>query len=227
MKRFLLACLGMLFLGAAGLLILHQLVDFPSATQAQPIGGPPVAGAPGAPGAPGPVGGGQRFAVEPGLFKDVIPPLLEALADTDGGVRQLAAATLVKIGPDAVPPLVEALKAKDRDTRANAAYVLGHLSQSARDALPALAKALKDEDKEVRIRAAYAIHSTVSHAEAAAFAAARANEVDAAAGGAAPIPVPIRPLPTGGGLGTGGMLAPVDPGLLMPPIPPTGKPKND
>ena len=79
-------------------------------------------------------------------------PLLEALADPDGGVRQLAAATLVKIGPDAVAPLVEALKSKDRETRANAAYVLGHLGEQAPAALPGLAKTLKDEDKEVRRR---------------------------------------------------------------------------
>ena len=35
MKRFLLACLGMLLLGTAGLLILHQVFDAPPAATAQ------------------------------------------------------------------------------------------------------------------------------------------------------------------------------------------------
>src|SRR5579884_611173 len=140
MKRLLLGCLGMVFLGAAGLLILQQFVQFPSPARAQPSGG---AGAP-APG-PGPAGtagapGGPAAAAEAGQYKQIIPALLDALADPDGNVRLLAASTLIKIGPDAVPPLIEALqKAKDRETRANAAYVLGHFGDSAQEALPALA----------------------------------------------------------------------------------------
>src|SRR5579884_3961734 len=146
MKRFLLACLGMVLLGAAGLLVLHQFVESPSPAQGQPPG--VGAGLPAGPGR----GGDAGAPAEPGQYKEIVPPLLGALADSDGAVRQLAAATLVKIGPDAVAPLTEGLKAKDRDTRGNAAYVLGHLGPAGREALPALAKALKDEDKEVRRR---------------------------------------------------------------------------
>src|SRR5438034_7260716 len=100
MKRLLLACLGMLLLGAAGLIILHQVIDSPSRVRAQPQGGP--TGAP--PGAPPPVAAAQP-ADGAGPYKDLVPALLAALADSDRGVRQLVAATLIKIGPEAVPPL--------------------------------------------------------------------------------------------------------------------------
>ena len=201
MKRFLMACLGMVLLGTAGLLILHQFVEFPPRAGAQAGGGP--AGPPGGLGVPGTPGA----AAVPGEYRDIVPPLLEALADADPGVRQLAAATLMAVGRDAVPPLVDALKSKDRDTRANAAYVLGHLGEAAREALPALAKALKDDDKEVRRRAAYALHSIVSRQQAAAAQAAQAA---AAADGTA------GPMLSVGGLPMPAMQAPLDPGLLLP-----------
>jgi hypothetical protein len=223
MKRFLLACLGMLLLGSAGLLILRQLVDSPSAANAQPPGGPAggIAVGPGAGGAP-------RQAPEPGQYKEVVPPLVEALADADGSVRQSAAATLVKIGQDALQPLTDALKAKDRETRANAAYVLGHLSQTGREALPALAKALKDDDKEVRRRAAYAIHNIVSRSETAAVVVApRADDGGPDAGGGGLAGVALRGVTLAGPPGTGGLLAPMDPGLLLPPPSPPNKPEKE
>lgn len=204
MKRLLLACLGMVLLGTAGLLILHQVVESPSPARAQP----PGAGA-GAPAQAGPAGQ-PRPPAEPGQYKDVVPALLDALADPDGGVRQLAAATLVKIGPDAMPPLTEALKAKDREKRANAAYVLGHLGDAAQEALPALAKALKDEDTEVRRRAAFALHNIV-----------RGNEEEAAGPGGPPRPA-ARAFP-GGGSFVPGMQSPPDPGLLVPETSPAAR----
>jgi hypothetical protein len=216
MKRFLMACLGMVLLGAAGLILLHHLVESPPAALAQPG---PAAGGGGAPVGPGPAQPGEAVpAAEPGQYKEIVPPLLEALADADGTVRELAAATLVKIGPDAVPPLTEALKAKDRETRANAAYVLGHLGQAARDALPALAKALKDDDKEVRRRVAYAMHSIVSGSTTmVGFAAAPPDEPGA---GGKPGPGMVLRAPPGGPGGgmpvSGALSAPVDPGLLVP-----------
>jgi hypothetical protein len=215
MKRFLTAGLGMVLLGAAGLLILHQAVEFPPRAGAQAGGGaaaPPGGIVPAVPGG----------AVEAGQYRDIVPPLLDGLADADGGVRQLAAATLVATGRDAVAPLIEALKSKDRDTRANAAYVLGHLGEAAREALPALAKALKDEDKEVRRRAAYALHSIVSRHQAAALSTAAAESPE---GAASPIvAMPLQPMQT-----------PLDPGLLLPaakaqepiPGPRTEKEKKD
>jgi hypothetical protein len=222
MKRFLLACLGMVLLGAAGLILLHEVVDSPPRVQAQAGGGPggvppPAVGGqpPGAAGQPGD---------SPGQYKEIVPALLGALADADGSVRQLAAATLVKVGPDAVPPLVEALKAKDRDTRANAAYVLGHLGELAREALPALAKTLKDEDKDVRRRAAYAIHNIVSRSESAAAGGAGPAGAPGDLGSGDPplLAVPMR------GAGAGplgpGMLGASDPGLLLPAESPAAKP---
>ena len=86
------------------------------AVRAQPDGGPQG-------GPPGVLGDARPPGVV-GQYKDIVPALLDALADADAGVRQLAASSLVKIGSDAVGPLAEALKTKDRETRANAAYVL-------------------------------------------------------------------------------------------------------
>ncbi len=211
MKRFLLACLGMVLLGVAGLLIVHHLIESPPAAMAQPPAGPG--------GAPGPmVQPGEAVpAVEPGQYKEIVPPLLDALTDADGTVRELAAATLVKIGPDAVAPLTEALKAKDRERRANAAYVLAQLGPSARDALPALAKALKDEDKDVRRRAAYAMHSIVSRSATAAFTGMPLDEMGAGGGAKAPGPMILRAPPGGGVPLTGPGATPIDPGLLVPP----------
>jgi hypothetical protein len=203
-KRLLLTCLGMLLLGSAGMLILHGTVDSPSRARAQQDDDrPPPARA------PQPPAGSVHY-------KDLIPSLLAALTDSDAVVRQLAAATLVKIGPEAVGPLTQALSAKDPETRANAAYVLGHIGEHAADALPALAKSLKDEDKDVRRRAVYAIHHIVTRGEAVAasgYAGGRAM-------GPGPVTMPIitgTPVPTA--MGTG----PWDPGLLVPATVPPAK----
>jgi hypothetical protein len=217
MKRFLTACLGMVLLGTAGLLILHQVVEFPPRAVAQKVAVPAggsveLAPAPGRP-------------AEPGQYGAVIPALLDALADPDGGVRQLAAATLVTVGPDAVPPLLDALKSKDRDTRANAAYVLGHLGEPARGALPPLAKALKDDDKEVRRRAAYALHSLVSQHQAAVAMTASAPDA-VVAGEGAPAALAARPM-IGAGPIVPGMQTPLDPGLLLPALIPQTSPEKE
>jgi hypothetical protein len=207
MKRLLLAGLGMLLLGTAGLLILHQTVDTPPPARAQPPGVVPAFQAD-----PAAFAEEGRRPFVAGRYKDLVPALRDALADPEGGVRQLAAATLARIGPDAVTPLVEALRAKDKETRANAAYVLGHMGEPAQEALPALAKALKDEDKDVRRRAAYAIHLVVTRVGSSAVPEGQA----AGAPGAA-----VPPGGTGLGLAGGppampGMGALLDPGLLLP-----------
>jgi hypothetical protein len=212
----------MVLLGTAGLLILHQLVELSPVAKAQPT----VAAAGGGRGSPSSPSGETQPPAAPGQYKDVIAPLLDALADSDGSVRQLAAATLVRIGPDAVPPLIEALNAKDRETRANAAYVLGHLARSARTALPALARALKDDDKEVRRRAAYAIHNIVGQREAAAaLAAASPDDPDAEGGSGSPrlaVKTPSMMSPyMMSGQGT------LDPGLLVPAANLTVKPEKE
>ena len=206
MRRFLLACLGMLLLGTAGLIILHQVFDSPTPIQAEPIGGP------------GPMPGSARPTAEPGQYKELVPPLLGALTDADGGVRQLAAASLVRIGADAVPPLTQALTAKDKETRANAAYVLGLLGDQAHEALKPLAAALKDEDKEVRRRAAYAIHQIIMRSADAGSS----NGLGGAPGAGGP-PMHVAPM-AGVGPSMGATVAPWDPGLLVPPITVQGKP---
>jgi hypothetical protein len=207
-KRLLLMCLGMVLLGAAGLLIVHQTVDSPPKVNAQAtnVAGPAGFGQPTGLGQPG----------TPGQYKNLVPPLLEALADADDGVRQLAAATLVKIGVDAVPPLVEALKSKDRDTRANAAYVLGHLGDQGPEALQALSKTLKDPDKEVRRRVAFAIHHLVARGESGGLGASAPDVFSGSGGGA---PMGLAPGGPGGGPSMPGAFAPLDPGLLLPPPP--------
>jgi len=213
-KRFLLACLGMALLGSAGLIILHYVVDSPSAVKAQPGGG--------APGFPsGGLPGSARQPVGIGQYKELVPALLDALADTDGGVRQLAAATLVKIGTDAVPPLVEALKSKDREKRANAAYVLGQLGEQAQEALPALARTLKDEDKEVRRRAAYALHNIVSRNDTSGASADGPQGL-----GGLSVAAPDLAAPGGHHMFLPATSTPWDPGLLVPSAVPTVKPEK-
>jgi hypothetical protein len=132
----------------------------------------------------------------------------------------------VKIGPDAVPPLIEALKAKDRETRANAAYVLGHQTPPPREALPALARALKDEDKEVRRRVAYALHSIVTRSEAAS-AASSPEGFPAPAGLEGPPDGPPMKVMAVPGSAMPRMPAPMDPGLLLPESSPPAKPGKD
>lgn len=210
-KRFLLTCLGMLLLGVAGLLLLHGTFEAPPAARAQqdedPLAIPPP---------PQPPAGSAHF-------KDLIPALLDAMTDSEGGVRQLAAATLVRIGPEAVGPLTTALTAKDRETRANAAYVLGHLGDQAEEALPVLAKALKDEDKEVRRRVAYAIHNIVSRSGASA--SSNGGYPDTRSLGWMPVATPVMASPSGGP-SLAGIAGSPDPGLLVPATPPPAKPEK-
>jgi HEAT repeat protein len=81
-----------------------------------------------------------------------VPALIEALDDTDKGVRLIAAYWLGNIGhPTAVPALMEALVDTSRGVRTYAAVALGMIGDPA--AVPALSKALHDSDEEVRLEA--------------------------------------------------------------------------
>src|SRR5262249_23326317 len=111
MYRLLLVSLAVVLLGAGN-----------APQEQQPVAAPPPAGArnPGQPGGfqqpPGGIG-----CAQPGQpFKDVVPPLIEALKDSEQEVRHAAAATLVVIGREAVPSLLDLLKGKDPEARANA-----------------------------------------------------------------------------------------------------------
>ncbi len=153
MRSFLALCVGVALLMIAGTVVGQQ----PQPTrppQLQPT--PPGFG----PGMRGP--GGTDY-------KELIPPLVEALKDPDTEVRQSAAGALAGMGSHAVQPLIDMLKEKEKDKdpelRANLAYVLGMMGGAGQDALPALAKLLKDDNREVRRRAAFAIQSIVRATE--------------------------------------------------------------
>jgi HEAT repeat protein len=82
----------------------------------------------------------------------VIPPLLDALADRDPGVRTIAATYLGIIhqhGEEVVPALVEMLKDEHPEVRTAAATALGSFGAAASPALPALRKAVGDKDENV------------------------------------------------------------------------------
>lgn len=82
--------------------------------------------------------------------------LMEALKDSDKGVRRTALAALVNMhDPRAIDPLTAALKDSDADVRKTAVFGLGEL-HDARAVRP-LASALKDEDAGVRKQAAFAL----------------------------------------------------------------------
>jgi hypothetical protein len=96
-------------------------------------------------------------------YKEIVPPLIDALKDPDTEVRHSAAGALAHVGQPAISALVDILKdsGKDKELRANAAYVLGRMGITGQEAMPTLVKALKDDDRDVRRRAAYAIENIV------------------------------------------------------------------
>jgi hypothetical protein len=109
-------------------------------------------------------GGPGIAAIRGGIdSKELIPPLIDALKDSDTEVRRSAAGALAHLGQPAVAALVDVLKDKDKDKelRANAAYVLGQMGTGGQEAVPTLVKLLKDDDRDVRRRAAYAIQNIV------------------------------------------------------------------
>lgn len=90
----------------------------------------------------------------------VVPLLLHALADTDTGVRTVAATYLGIIGDEAadvVPALIETLEDETVEVRAAAATALGSFEQQGVAALPALRKAAADRDEDVAREAGLAI----------------------------------------------------------------------
>lgn len=162
MRRFLLACLGVVLLGAADIRPSQDSQDPPPKDDGVRLPRP----APGqfAPGQPAPFGGqpGVPFGAPPmAPHKEIVPVMVEALRDADADVRKYAAATLIAIGRDAVPALLDAFKDKDSEVRANAAYVLGQMGPAAQEAVPVLLKAMKDDDTTIRRRVAFALHRLV------------------------------------------------------------------
>ena len=89
-----------------------------------------------------------------------VPALIDALRDTDAGVRKAAANALGKVDPDvklAVPALTDALKDKAPPVRQAAASALGLIGPDAKDAIPILRETQKDSDRAVSRAANMAI----------------------------------------------------------------------
>jgi HEAT repeat protein len=87
---------------------------------------------------------------------EAVPALIDALKDTDAGVREQVAWALGAIGDKrAVDGLMGALGDAAAGVRKQAAWALGALGD--RRAVPALTKCLKDTDAGVRKQAAWAL----------------------------------------------------------------------
>ncbi len=81
--------------------------------------------------------------------------LIQALTDSDSGVRQCAAAGLRRLpAPEAIPALIEALGAADR---LFARLASGALAVLGAEAVSALTLAMRSEDPSTRIEAARAL----------------------------------------------------------------------
>lgn len=237
-RRLLVAVMALMLVGATPLLAQFDRVDPPKPVQVKPPAidparpvAPPGGGdfpqpgeQPGFPGAPGFPGPGFPQT----NYKDVIPPLIELMSDTDKETRESACMALARIGRQAVKPMLEILKDKDKDVelRANAAYVLGQMGPTAQEAVPDLAKALKDSNRDLRRRAAFALSNIIqdeSHHFPFGFQGGfppGAGIIGGAGGFGGPAPV----FP--GGVERVPPLKPGDPGVL-PPVggkPPVDKP---
>ena len=102
----------------------------------------------------------RERAVEPGAKGErdprTIDALIEALKDSDSGVRETAMAALAHIrDPRVFDPLVTALHDSNGDVREQAAFGLGQLRD--RRAIGPLTEALKDEKADVREQAVFAL----------------------------------------------------------------------
>ena len=90
----------------------------------------------------------------------VVPLLIDAMKDTDAGVRAVAATYLGIIhkgGADAVAALMNGLADEVPDVRRAAAAALGSFGADAQSAIPALRKASGDTDEDVAREAGVAL----------------------------------------------------------------------
>jgi HEAT repeat protein len=103
---------------------------------------------------------GHIGQIKKSLAEPAVPALIDALRDSDTGVRKAAAEALGKVDPDvkvAVPALTNALKDKASPVRQSAASALGQIGPDAKDAVPALRELQKDSDRAVSRAAGMAI----------------------------------------------------------------------
>jgi HEAT repeat protein len=116
------------------------------------------------------------------MGKEALPPLRDALSNSDPIVRREALRSIGKLKDRApldasvvVPLLIRELDDPDAGVRAVAATYLGIIHDMPQDAVPALAKALTDPDAEVRRSAAAALAPFDAHALAALAALQKAS----------------------------------------------------
>jgi HEAT repeat protein len=103
---------------------------------------------------------GHIGQIKKSLTEPAVPGLIDALHDSDAGVRKAAANALGKVDPDvklAVPALTDALKDKVSPVRQAAAGALGLIGPDAKEAIPSLRDAQKDSDRAVSRAAGMAI----------------------------------------------------------------------
>ena len=103
---------------------------------------------------------GHIGQIKKSYTEPAVPALIDALRDTDAGVRKAAANALGKVDPDvklAVPALTDALKDKVPPVRQAAASALGLIGPDAKDAIPTLRETQKDSDRAVSRAANMAI----------------------------------------------------------------------
>jgi len=99
-----------------------------------------------------------------------VPRLIGALTNADTYLRENAADTLGRMGPDAdsaVPPLLQCLHDPSADVRVSAAQALGGIRRVPEQAVPALVAALQDSERNVRFHAVYALGCFEDEAEIA------------------------------------------------------------
>jgi len=103
---------------------------------------------------------GHIGQVKKSYAEPAVPGLIEALKDSDAGVRKAAADALGKVDPNvqlAVPALVDALKDKAPPVRQAAATALGQIGPDAKDAVDPLRELQNDSNRAVSRAARQAI----------------------------------------------------------------------
>jgi HEAT repeat protein len=100
-----------------------------------------------------------------------VPPLIEALKDSDAKVRRTAARALGKFGKgakNALPPLIAALNDSDDMVKLMAADAVGNFGFEAKAAIPALTAMYKSPNGDLRANAANALKRIDNEAARAA-----------------------------------------------------------
>jgi HEAT repeat protein len=101
--------------------------------------------------------GVKIFEVLGPVAKPAIPSLINLFQKKRSYTFSAASCALHYIGTDTIPPLIEALTNSNERVRNGAAITLGSFESQARDAAPALIQCLKDQNPRVRSAAAMSL----------------------------------------------------------------------